>query len=232
MKKLIIVVSMVLACSFAYAQENTRQTQIMDGNTLYIVDGILSRKLAVDELPSDAIKSMNIVKGIEKAVIITTREGKVISGRVVDVDGKPMNGVVVRVSKTQNVAVTDKQGFYEINLPVGKEFIDFRYGDYPTKTVQVNKENMDDVVMDKNAPQNSEVIKDLKGDVVSVRGEKKPAGDPLCIIKKSNGELSKGKLDSLTPDDIKSIHVFKDSHVDDYKEFGDVSNGVILVELK
>lgn len=232
MKKLIIVVSMVLACSFAYAQENTRQTQIMDGNTLYIVDGILSRKLAVDELPSDAIKSMNIVKGIEKAVIITTREGKVISGRVVDVDGKPMNGVVVRVSKTQNVAVTDKQGFYEINLPVGKEFIDFQYGDYPTKTVQVNEENMDDVVMDKNAPENLVVIKELKGDVVSVRGEKKPAGDPLCIIKKSNGELSKGKLDSLTPDDIKSIHVFKDSHVDDYKEFGDVSNGVILVELK
>lgn len=230
MKKLILIITMALVCSLAYAQENIRQTQIMDGNTLYIVDGVLSRKLAVDELPGDAIKSMNIVKGIDKVVMITTKEGRVITGRVVDVEGKPMNGAVVRVKESQNVAVTDKQGLYTINLPVGKEFIDFRYGDYPTKTVQVNKENMDDVVMDKNAPQNHVVIKDLKGDVVSVKGVK--VGDPLCIIKKSNGELSKGKLDSLTPDDIKSIHVFKDKHVDAYKEFGDVGNGVILVELK
>ena len=225
MKKLILIISMALASSLAFAQSDTDKT-------LYIIDGVVSTKAAADELPSDAIKNMNIVKGVESVVIITTQSGREISGRVVDVEGKPMAGVAVMVSKTKLGVVTGLDGTFNINLPAGAAFLTFAMVDYPTKTVQVDKANLGDIVMDKNAPQNREVIKELKVDVVSVRGEKKPAGDPLCIIKKSNGELSKGRLDSLSPDDIKSIHVFKDSHVDAYKEVGDVSNGVIVVELK
>ena len=216
---------MALASSLAFAQSDTDKT-------LYIIDGVVSTKAAADELPSDAIKNMNIVKGVESVVVITTQSGRKISGRVVDVEGKPMAGVAVMVPKTKLGVVTGLDGTFNINLPAGAAFLTFAMVDYPTKTVQVDKANLGDIVMDKNAPQNREVVKELKVDVVSVRGEKKPAGDPLCIIKKSNGELSKGKLDSLSPDDIKSIHVFKDSHVDAYKEFGDVSNGVIVVELK
>ena len=217
---------MALASSIAFAQNS-------NDNTLYIIDGVVATKAAADELPSDAIRNMNIVKGVESVVIITTQAGREISGRVVDVEGKPMAGVLVMVPKTKVGVATDANGYYKINLAAGEAFLNYMYVDYPTKTVQVDKANMDDVVMDKNAPENLVVIKELKSDVESVRGVKKPTGDPLCIIKKSNGELSKGKLDSLSPDDIKSIHVFKDnSHVDAYKEFGDVSNGVILVELK
>ena len=225
MKKLILIISMALASSLAFAQNSADKT-------LYIIDGVVSTKAAADELPSDAIRNMNVVKGVESVVIITTQSGRKISGRVVDVEGKPMAGVAVMVPKTKLGVVTGLDGTFNINLPAGEAFLTFAMVDYPTKTVQVDKANRGDIVMDKNAPQNREVIKELKVDVVSVRGEKKPAGDPLCIIKKSNGELSKGKLDSLSPDDIKSIHVFKDSHVDAYKEFGDVSNGVIVVELK
>lgn len=225
MKKLILIISMALASSIAFAQEHTRQTHIIDGsNTLYIIDGVVSLKTAADELPSDAIKNMNIVTGIEKVVIITTKDGRVISGRVVDTEGKPMMGVAVLSPKTHNGVVTDIDGRFQMNLPAGEAFLTFTMIDYPSKTVQVDKADLGDIVMDKNAPQ--DVV------VISARGEKMPDGDPLCIIKKPDGEISKGSLDSITPDQIKSIHVFKDNSVELFKKYGDTSNGVILVELK
>ena len=226
MKKLILIISMALASSIAFAQEHTRQTHITDGSkTLYLIDGVLSLKTAADELPSDAIKNMNIVTGIEKVVIITTKNGRVVSGRVVDTEGKPMIGVAVLSPKTHNGVVTDMDGRFQMNLPAGEAFLTFNMIDYPSKTVQVDKTDLGDIVMDKNAPENIVVI--------SARVEKKtPAGDPLCIIKKPDGEISKGSLESVTPDQIKSVHVFKDNQTDMYKKFGDTSNGVILIELK
>ena len=225
MKKLILIISMALASSIAFAQEHTRQTHITDGSkTLYLIDGVLSLKTAADELPSDAIKNMNIVTGIEKVVIITTKDGRIISGRVVDNEGKPMMGVAVLSPKTHNGVVTDMEGRFQMTLPAGEAFLTFKMIDYPSKTVQVDNSDLGDIVMDKNATQ--DVV------VISARGEKMQAGDPLCIIKKPDGEISKGSFDSITPEQIKSIHVFKDNQVDLYKKFGDTSNGVILIELK
>ena len=225
MKKLILIISMALASSLAFAQEHTRQTHITDGSkTLYLIDGVLSLKTAADELPSDAIKNMNIVTGIEKVVIITTKEGRVVSGRVVDTEGKPIIGVAVLSPKTHNGVVTDMDGRFQMNLPSGEAFLTFKMIDYPSKTVQVDKSDLGNIVMDKNATQDAVVI--------SAKGEKMQAGDPLCIIKKPDGEISKGSFDSITPEQIKSIHVFKDNQVDLYKKFGDTSNGVILIELK
>ena len=127
MKKLILIISMALASSIAFAQEHTRQTHITDGSkTLYLIDGVLSLKTAADELPSDAIKNMNIVTGIEKVVIITTKDGRVISGRVVDTEGKPIIGVAVLSPKTHNGVVTDMDGRFQMNLPAGEAFLTFK----------------------------------------------------------------------------------------------------------
>ena len=135
-----------------------------------------------------------------------------------------MIGVAVLSPKTHNGVVTDMDGRFQMNLPAGEAFLTFKMIDYPSKTVQVDKSDLGDIVMDKNATQ--DVV------VISARGEKMQAGDPLCIIKKPDGEISKGSFDSITPEQIKSIHVFKDNQVDLYKKFGDTSNGVILIELK
>ena len=226
MKKLILIISMALASSFAFAQNSSDKT-------LYIIDGVVSSKAAADELPSDAIKNMNIVKGVESVVIITTQSGREISGRVVDVEGKPMAGVAVMVPKTKLGVVTGLDGTFNINLPAGAAFLTFAMVDYPTKTVQVDKANLGDIVMDKNAPQDLVVIKDLNGEVVSVKGVKKPGSDPLYLVKSANGDIKKvDSLESISPNDIKTMSVFKNDKVDQFKKYGDTSNGVVLVELK
>ena len=217
---------MALASSLAFAQEHTRQTQIIDGsNTLYIIDGVVSLKTAADELPSDAIKNMNIVTGIDKVVIITTKEGRVVSGRVVDTEGKPIIGVAVLSPKTHNGVVTDMEGRFQMNLPAGEAFLTFKMIDYPSKTVQVDKSDLGDIVMDKNATQ--DVV------VISARGEKKAGAEPLYLVKYANGKVKKvDSLDSISPSDIKTMNVFKDKSVEQFKKYGDTSNGVVLVELK
>ena len=226
MKKLILIISMALASSLAFAQEHTRQTHIIDGsNTLYIIDGVVSLKTAADELPSDAIKNMNIVTGIDKVVIITTKEGRVVSGRVVDTEGKPIIGVAVLSPKTHNGVVTDMEGRFQMNLPAGEAFLTFKMIDYPSKTVQVDKSVLGDIVMDKNATQDVVVISD--------RGEKKAGAEPLYLVKYANGKVKKvDSLDSISPSDIKTMNVFKNDKVDQFKKYGDTSNGVVLVELK
>ena len=226
MKKLILIISMALASSLAFAQEHTRQTQIIDGsNTLYIIDGVVSLKTAADELPSDAIKNMNIVTGIDKVVIITTKEGRVVSGRVVDTEGKPIIGVAVLSPKTHNGVVTDMEGRFQMNLPAGEAFLTFKMIDYPSKTIQVDKSDLGDIVMDKNATQ--DVV------VISARGEKKAGAEPLYLVKYANGKVKKvDSLESISPSDIKTMNVFKDKSVEQFKKYGDTTNGVVLVELK
>lgn len=226
MKKLILIISMALASSIAFAQEHTRQTHIIDGsNTLYIIDGVVSLKTAADELPSDAIKNMNIVTGIDKVVIITTKEGRVVSGRVVDTEGKPIIGVAVLSPKTHNGVVTDMEGRFQMNLPAGEAFLTFKMIDYPSKTIQVDKSDLGDIVMDKNATQ--DVV------VISARGEKKAGAEPLYLVKYANGKVKKvDSLDSISPSDIKTMNVFKDKSVEQFKKYGDTSNGVVLVELR
>ncbi|MBO5971537.1 MAG: carboxypeptidase-like regulatory domain-containing protein [Alistipes sp.] len=226
MKKLFFIFLMSIATNFAFAQSG-------EGQTLYIIDGVVSTKAAVDELPSDMIRNMNVVKGVESVVIITTQNGREISGRVVDTEGKPMAGVLVMVPKTKAGVATDANGYYKINLAAGEAFLQYMYVDYPTVTVPVDKANMDDVVMDKNQAENIVVIRDASLKVENFTYQpSKSTVDALCIIKKPNGEIYKGDINSISPNEMKTMHVFKGEQGELFKKYGDTSNGVILIELK
>ncbi|MBR5835152.1 MAG: hypothetical protein IKY66_03215 [Bacteroidales bacterium] len=168
MKKLILIISMALASSLAFAQENTDKT-------LYIVDGAVSQKSFVDVLPKDLINNMEVIKGVESVVVITTKAKAAADTPVISI--RPTN----TDESTNN---TEYQSVATIT--------------YRTTTPPV--------------------------DAVKA--------DPLCILKSPDGTLSKGELSSISPDSIKSIHVFKNDKVEPYKTFGDTSNGVILIELK
>ena len=144
-----------------------------------------------------------------------------------------MTGVIVMVPKTKVGVATDANGYYKINLAAGEAFLQYMYVDYPTKTVQVDKANMDDVVMDKNQAENTVVIRDASLKVENFTYQpSKSTIDALCIIKKPNGEIYKGDINSISPNEMKTIHVFKGEQGEQFKKYGDTSNGVILIELK
>lgn len=165
MKKLILIISMAFASSLAFAQNSTDKT-------LYIIDGVVSQKSSVDELPKELISNMDVIKGVESVVVITTKATE--------------TPVVIGVRSVQKDELADDSEHQSV------------------ATITYRSTTPVDVVK----------------------------ADPLCIIKKPDGEISKGNLESITPDQIKSIHVFKDNSVDAYKKYGDTSNGVILIELK
>ena len=60
--------------------------------TLYVVDGRISSKAEVDGLSPDLIAGMNIMKGIESAIIITTKQKET---EVVEIGSKPFDGQLV-----------------------------------------------------------------------------------------------------------------------------------------
>ena len=220
MKKFILIISMILAGSLAFAQTT-------DEKTLYVIDGVVSTKAAADELPSDAISNMNVVKGVESVVVITTKIGREITGRVVDTEGNPMIGVLVAApAAEERGVVTDMEGKFQIILPQGEAFLKFSFIDYPTKTIQVDRADMGDVVLDQNAQQNVIVIKDVTGKP-TVRGER------LFLVKKANGEIYKiDNFDSIPAGSAKTMHVFKGEEADQFSKYGSTSEGVILIELK
>ena len=205
MKKLILIISMALACCLAFAQNS-------NDNTLYIIDGVVATKAAADELPSETIKNMNVVKGVESVVVITTHAGREISGRVVDTEGKPMFGVLVTIPMTGKGVVTDMDGAFKIVLPAGEAFLKFAFIDYPTKLVQVDKADLGDVVLEGNA-----VVK----------------GSRLFLVKKTDGTIYKiDSWDSIPASSTRTIHAFKSEEAEQFSKYGDISNGVVLVELK
>ena len=221
MKKLILVFAMALAGTLAFAQTN-------EGKTLYVIDGVVSTKEAADELPPETIRNMNIVKEVESVVVITTHAGREISGRVVDEDGKPMMGVLVADPMSKSGVVTDSEGCYKILLPAGESFLRFSFIDYPTKTVQVDKAKMEDVVMNKNASNDVIVIKDVKGGTITKDAI-------LFLAKKPDGEIYKiDNMEDIPTNQIKTMHVFKygSEKTEQFKQYGNTSGGVVLIELK
>lgn len=170
MKKLIIIITMVMAGSIAFAQENTDKT-------LYLIDGVVSQKTAVDALPKDLINNMEVIKGVESVVVITTKSKAAAETPVI---------VGVRSVKID-----------ELGNDIEHQ---------STATITYRSTSPTDGV--------------------------KPV-EPLCIVKSPDGTLVKGNMQSISPDTIKSIHVLKDGNkTEPYKNFGDTSHGVILVELK
>lgn len=189
MKKLILIFIMALANSLAFAQKNTDKT-------LYIVDGAVSQKAFVDALPKDLINNMEVIKGVESVVVVTTKSKAAADTPVISIrpskDDKPVNDTEHQAAATMETL---------------KKHLEWPVNDtehQATATLYYRS---------------------------STGGDFVPA-QPLCIVKSPDGKLFKGDMPSISPDTIKSIHVLKDDKAEAYKEYGDITNGVVLVELK
>lgn len=192
MKKQLLIAAFALIATTTLAQETEK--------TLYLIDGVPAKKEAVDQLPPEAVKNMNVMRGVESVVLITTHA-----------NNKPEldNVVVVRCPKqTQS-----KDESISISSSIDGE----------KATVEIDEK--------------------LKGTTVRVRqvkigkdGKKVSASadDPLFVVKFPDGTVQGGgQISDFKPEDIKAITVYKDDqNTEQFKQYGDTSNGVIYIELK
>lgn len=71
--------------------------------------------------------------------------------------------------------------------------------------------------------------------VVTTKSKKTEVANPLILQKKKDGEikvLSPDAIKTMDPNTIQAVSVLKDDTTEAYAKYGDVTNGVIVIELK
>lgn len=106
MKKLLIFAAMVLMAGGAMAQD------AQEGKTLYILDGQVVPELVFKGIPAEAIKNMNVVKGVESVVVASTVDTQrmvgVLTGKMTEVETMVLEGA--NNSKTEVSILSFKNG--------------------------------------------------------------------------------------------------------------------------
>ena len=185
---------------------------------LYLVDGKVVSKELFDQIPQTEIKDVNVMKGISSAVVVNTKSG---SNVVVGAYSRPQQAMQSQLNgaradhQTQKTLHETEDEIYMTNVegPITGETYIWEDG----KEVSVKK--------------------DVRGTVVSVSSkydtEKKD--QPLCVVKSADGKSFTVKdIKGIVVSDIKHVTVIKSSSkaLEEFKKYGDTSNGVIYIELK
>lgn len=106
MKKLLIFAAMVLMAGGAMAQDAQK------AKTLYILDGQVVPELVFKGIPAEAIKNMNVMKGVESVVIASTVDAEqmagVLTGKMNEVETLVLEGS--NNSKTEVSILSFKNG--------------------------------------------------------------------------------------------------------------------------
>ena len=185
---------------------------------LYLVDGKVVSKELFDQIPQTEIKDVNVMKGISSAVVVNTKSG---SNVVVGAYSRPQQAMQRQLNgartdhQTQKTQYETEDEIYMTNVegPITGETYIWEDG----KEVSVKK--------------------DVRGTVVSVSSkydtEKKD--QPLCVVKSADGKSFTVKdIKEIVVSDIKHVTVIKSSSkaLEEFKKYGDTSNGVIYIELK
>lgn len=106
MKKLLIFAAMVLMAGGAMAQDAQK------AKTLYILDGQVVPELVFKGIPAEAIKNMNVMKGVESVVVASTVDAEqmagVLTGKMNEVETLVLEGS--NNSKTEVSILSFKNG--------------------------------------------------------------------------------------------------------------------------
>lgn len=114
MKKLLIFAAMLLMAGGAMAQDAQK------AKTLYILDGQVVPELVFKGIPAEAIKNMNVMKGVESVVVASTVDAEqmagVLTGKMNEVETLVLEGsnnskTEVSILKFKNGAGRDETYF-------------------------------------------------------------------------------------------------------------------------
>ena len=105
-------------------------------------------------------------------------------------------------------------------------------GKLQSKTVRINKQNGSAMVEENDE---KVLIIGESSVVTTTKSKKTEVADPLILQKKKDGEikvLSPDAIKKMDPNTIQAVSVLKDTTAEAYAKYGDVTNGVIVIELK
>lgn len=211
MKKYLLALVAVMGITTLMAQEATK--------TLYIVDGVVVAKEIFDSLNPDQIQNVDIFKQIEGAVVVTTKADpkEMYNLRVVSLDKK--TGDPKEMNNLRVVSLDKKTGDQT---------------EKKTTTVHFKKQEGTASV-----EENEEKILVIGGEssvVTTTKSKTTEVANPLILQKKKDGEievLPPDAIKKIDPNTIQAISVLKDDEATEaYAKYGDVTNGVIVIELK
>lgn len=172
--------------------------------TLYIVDGVVVSKEIFDSLNPDQIQNVDIFKQIEGAVVVTTKA-----------DLNDLSGLHGRL----HVVSFDKK--------TGDQ------KESKTTTVHFKKQG-EAATIDENE-EKVLVIGGQASVVTTTKSKTTEVANPLILQKKKDGEievLPSDAIKTMDPNTIQAISVLKDKTAEAYATYGEVKNGVIVIELK
>jgi len=167
---------------------------------------------------------------VKRDTVNQVKKVKVVKGKVVNAEGKPLGGTTVIISGTNTGVVTDKDGYFKIkNVPKAGELL-FSFEGYQTVTVKPDDGNtmlikLEEAVAvaDKNV-----VIGYPISNKIQFRS-KFADKQPLYLL--NGAVINQTKMDALNPEDISSIEVLKDQSATNL--YGDnAKNGVIRISTK
>ena len=173
--------------------------------TLYIVDGVVVSKEVFDSLNPDQIQNVDIFKQIEGAVVVTTKA-----------DLNDLSGLHGRL----NVVSFDK-----------------KTGDQKeSKTTTVHFKKHEGTAAVEENEEKVLVVGGQASVVTTTKSKTTEVANPLILQKKKDGAievLPPDAIKKMGPNTIQTIWVLKDDEATGaYAKYGDVTNGVMVIELK
>ncbi len=220
--RMLLVLPLVAMVFYAFAKpEYITSEPATSTEKISTVAEALNELIAPMPEPAPAVKK-DTVKQVGKI--------RVVKGKVVNQEGKPICGTTVIINGTNTGVITDKEGNFKIkNVPKEGELV-FSFEGYQTVTVKPDDGNtmlikLEEavVVADKNVVIGYPISNKLK--FRSNSADKQP----LYLL---NGTvIDQTKMDALNPEDISNIEVFKDKSATDL--YGDNSkNGIVRISAK
>lgn len=207
---IIAIIAVVGATAMAQTQNKSKWNELVSEKALYVIDGKVCSRGDFEKLSSGEINNIKVFKGIEEVIVIDTKSGK---------------GEAKEVIKIVGVKYVDPKSDKEVN--------------WRDSTVEVQP-----VMVSKKVEKKDGMLKTttttIEGDTTTLKvvlrdkGNKAPANlKPVIIVQDREGNIKVVKdTKEVKIETVKSITVLKDSKAEQFKQYGDVTYGVVFVELK
>ena len=104
--------------------------------------------LSVALCMSDVLLYANASEAVPGSLILSTQQGRTVTGKILDETGEPLIGVSVLLKGTAVGTITDLDGNYSLEIPSDNSILVISYIGYKTQNITVGKNNQLNIKME------------------------------------------------------------------------------------